>query len=900
MVFPRPLPGPGGQRTETALMKDASRTFFLRSFLKRFLPLAAVGLLGGLYTYQVGGWYWESILFGAGILLALAVGAWSWTRSDAAHLLAQRQLVERLALSDEILNSVLELVLVADETGSEVYASPSVKSMLGYEPEEVLGDGWWNLTRTDPGEQEGEKVASARRARGEEFGGWGEPYDRLILHRDGTRRWIRWRESPGPGRTIVGIGSDVTERKRGEEASRRLAALVENTGEFVGYAWPEGGVEFVNPGGRRLVGLGEEFDLSTTTMTDFVAPADRERFLQHVLPPVLSGEAWRGELRLADFAGGDLIPVHGSVFPVMDEGSGRPLTICGSFMDLREQKLLELSLVEALHRAEEASKAKQRFLANMSHEIRTPMNAIIGMADLLWETPLLPEQREYVRVFRQSGDNLLALINDILDLARVEEGRLDLEEVGFNLTDLLENTAEVFAVSAQQKGLELGVRIGPGVPSWVVGDPGRLRQILSNLLGNAVKFTEAGEILARVSVPPGEGREGALATGDKVDLHFSVADTGIGIPRDRIDNVFERFMQVDSSTTRRFGGSGLGLPICEKLVELMGGRIWVESEEGKGSTFHFTLRLPVTEPSREDKVDTSALTGLRVLVADDNATNRLVLREILQGWGVKVREAWDGPSALEALREGAAAGDPFRLLILDAQMPGMDGYSVAGAVSEDSGLGRPRIIMLTSQADPPTRARARELGISAHMWKPVRRASLRRALGRAVGGRRAPTPARKEVSVAGPVAEGPVRPLKILVVDDSQDNRALMRAFLKKTSHTTEFAENGEEALRKFRNAADFDLVLMDIEMPVMDGHTATRAIRRWEHEQTREPARIFALSAHAMVEEIRESLAAGCDDHLTKPIKKSVLLDALAAVAGAIQDAEAHTGNSTPREEES
>jgi len=881
-------------------MTSSPRSSLLRPFLVRFLPLAAVGVLGGLYTYEVTGWQWESVLFGAGILGALAVGAWSWTRTDSAHLHAEKALMERLALSDEILGSVLDLVLVADQAGAVIYASPSVKSMLGYEPEEVMGEGWWRATRQDPREQEEERAAAARRARGEVAEGWGEPYDRLILHRDGSQRWIRWRESPGPGRTIVGVGSDVTGSKRGEEASKRLAALVENTSEFVGYAWPEGTVEFVNPGGRKLVGLGDDLDPTATTMMDFVAPADRDRFRADVLAQVLSGASWRGELRLTDFSGGDPIPVHGSVFPVMDEESGRPQTVCGSFMDLREQKLLELSLVEALHRAEEASKAKQQFLANMSHEIRTPMNAIIGMADLLWETPLTADQKEYVRVFRRSGETLMALINDILDLAKVEEGRLDLEEVGFNLTDLVESTVEVFAASAQKKGLEMGARIGPRVPSWVMGDPGRIRQILSNLLGNAVKFTGAGEILARVSVRSGDGGEGVPGAGGSVDLQFSVADTGIGIPEDRIPTVFERFMQVDSSTTRRFGGSGLGLAICHKLVELMGGRIWVESQEGEGSTFHFTLRLPVAEPSREHPLDTSVLAGLRTLVVDDNATNRLVLREILTGWGVRVTEATDGPAALEALRERAGAGTPFRLLILDGQMPGMDGYAVAAAIRGDLAFGRPRVIMLTSHGGAPGRDQARELGISAHMMKPVRRASLHHALSRAVGGRRAPVPVPEEAPLPVPPQAEPGRTLKILVVDDSEDNRSLMRAYLKKTPHRSEFAENGEEAIRAFQLCGDFDLVLMDIQMPVMDGHAATRAIRAWEEEQGRGRTRVFALSAHAMEEEIRASLSAGCDDHLTKPIKKAVLLDTLAAVARAVQDAETASGDTSSREEES
>ena len=868
-------------------MKDTSRSVFLRSFLGRFVPLAAVGVLGGLYTYQVTGWQVESVLFGAGILGALAVGAWSWTRSESAHRLAERQLMERLALSDEVLNSVRDVVLVADETGAVRYASPSVKSSLGYDPEEVLGDGWWRVSRGSPTEGEEEKAASVRRAKGEVEEGWGEPYDRMMLHRDGTPRWVRWRESPGPGRTIVGIGSDVTDRKAGEEAGKRLAALVENTSGFIGYAWPDGEVEFINPGGRKLVGLGDAFDPSTTTMMDFVAPVDRDRFREHILPQVFSGRGWKGELRLTDFAGGDPIPVHGNIFPVMDEEGERPLTVCGSFMDLREQKLLELNLVEALHKAEEAGKAKQQFLANMSHEIRTPMNAIIGMADLLWETPLAPEQEEYVRVFRSSGETLLALINDLLDLAKVEEGRLDLEEVGFCLTDLLEEAVEVFSVQAREKGLTMEAQVGPGVPSWVAGDPVRLRQILANLLGNAVKFTDAGGVLASVSVASGQACGDAHSVGERLGLCFSVADTGMGIPRDRLDTVFERFMQVDSSTTRRAGGSGLGLAICRKLVELMGGRIWVESEEGRGSTFHFALTLPVAAPSEEHEVEASALVGLRMLVADGNTASRLVLREILMRWSVRVTETEDGSSALEALRAATEEERPFHLLIVDDHLPGMDGYALAARVRDESTLGRPRVVVLTDRGSAPGMEKLRECGISAPVMKPVRRASLHHAISGAIGGRRLPVSG--EASAADPVAGESSRPLQILVVDDSYDNRALIAAYLRMTPHRTEFATNGQEAVDILRLNRAFDLVLMDIQMPVMDGHTATRAIRAWEREEGLEAMRIFALSAHALEEEIRESLTSGCDDHLTKPIRKQVLLDTLAAVARATQASDAH-----------
>jgi signal transduction histidine kinase/CheY-like chemotaxis protein len=577
----------------------------------------------------------------------------------------------------------------------------------------------------------------------------------------------------------------------------------------------------------------------------------------------------------------------------MDEETEQPLAIGGTFLDLRDQKSLEKSLVTALHQAEEAGRAKEQFLANMSHEIRTPMNAIIGMADLLWETPLTDDQRDYVKIFRTAGETLLVLINDILDLAKVEEGKLDLEEIGFNLPDLVESTAEVFAAPAQNKGLEIGARLDPAAPPWVIGDPGRLRQILTNLLGNAVKFTEAGEIVVGVAVTEGRRDEsGEPETGSEqsVCLEFSVSDTGVGIPEDQVEAVFGRFTQVDSSTTRRFGGSGLGLAICERLVELMNGEIWVESEEGTGSTFRFSLTLPVTEAPGEASVDTSDMVGLKVLIVDDNATNRLILKETLTSWGVWVGEAPDGPSAFEEMWEAVASGTPYRLLLLDGQMPGMDGYAVAERVRDDHSLGRPRVIMLTSHGNLLGPGEAEELQLAGHMMKPVRRFSLLHSIGRAVGGRRFPGPEERKRVVAEPAADSG-RPLKVLVVDDSEDNRTLIKAYLRKTPHQTHFAENGQEAFDRVREDRNIDLVLMDVQMPVMDGHTATRAIRQWEREEGLEPLKIFALSAHALEAEIRESLAAGCDKHLTKPIKKKTLLDELASVGDELEETKTGPG---------
>jgi two-component system, sensor histidine kinase and response regulator len=792
-----------------------------------------------------------------------------WTFRDITE---RKRAEERLALSAQILNAIGDVVLVSGRDGSIVYASPSVESVLGWEPAQVLGEGWWEMTYPTVAEREAEKRATARKARGDSAPD-AEGYDRPIRHRAGGTRWIRWREFRGPGSTLVGIGADVTEKKEAEEDRWRMAALIHNSKDFIGYARLDGSCEFVNPVGLRMVGLEDSESASRLSMFDFIHPDDRDRLRGEVLGTVDRGECWEGELRLVHHGGGEAVPVQGGIFPVLAESTGQAVAIAGIFKDIRTRKALENALHEAARRAEAAGEAKQRFLANMSHEIRTPMNAIIGMADLLWDTSLTREQRDYVQVFRTAGDTLLTLIDDVLDLSKVEEGRLSLEEVHFNLREVVENTVETFGAVAHGKGIEIGARLGPEVPGWVTGDPGRLRQVLSNLVGNAVKFTEKGQVLVGVR-SEGDG------AGGTVRLHFSVSDSGMGIPQEKLADIFDRFTQADSSTTRRFGGSGLGLAISTGLVELMGGKLQVESRLGAGSTFFFDLALPTTEAPGPHEPDAVDLRGVRVLVVDDNAVNRLILREILTAWGAQVDEAHGVAQAVALLKERRLQGHPVRLCLLDAEMPELDGYALAASIRDDPELGRPKVIMLTSHGEGRSREFQAELGLSGHMTKPVRRSTLLHAINRALA--EAPRAEARAVPAAGAsepatLLTAPLPPLRILVVDDSGDNRMLMNAYLKKTHHTVEFAENGEEAVRACAGEHPFDLVFMDIQMPVMDGYQATRAIRQLEGASGKTPVRIVALSAYAMKEEVQKSLDAGCDDHLTKPIKKARILEAIA-----------------------
>jgi two-component system sensor histidine kinase/response regulator len=754
------------------------------------------------------------------------------------------------------------------------WASKSYLALLGYSEDTLDLDSLEKVKAIiHPDDAPAATSATRRHLAGD------PPYDVEVRLRaaDGTYRWFRLRgtaERDANGQPLRMSGSihDIQKLRLAEDALRdvqaRFARAIHGTQDGLWEVDFDRGTMWLSPRLCELLGY-EDGELSDDqdVLRNLVHPehvADSDAAIHasgaRSIPIDLETRmrTKTGEYRWYRLRG----------TPPMDyPGQGRRSS--GSMQDVTEAHGAREVLVQATEAAQAANRAKSGFLANVSHEIRTPMNGIIGMAQLLFDTSLDPTQREYVDTIRASGDSLLAVINDILDFSKIEAGKLHIEMLEMHLPEIIEDIGSIMAFQAAAKNIELIVNVHPDVPRNVLGDPQRIRQCIINLIGNAIKFTSLGEIVCEVRL--------IESRADSVQVRFEVRDTGIGIAGDILQSLFQPFMQADASTTRHYGGTGLGLSIVHRLVELMGGENGVESQVGKGSTFWFELPMTRAKATADDATARSATSGHRLLVVDDNETNRRVLQTQLAYAGYEVVLAGNGKDALAALRSGAAAGRPFDLALVDFKMPDMDGAVLGQAINADPFLSRTRVILLTSVDRHGDLARFAAMGFAGYLSKPLRSRELADCLERVLSRDAKDWRLQTQPMVTPSAALRSSKPGRfsgrVLLVEDNIVNQMVARRFLERLGCDVTVAENGEEAVRCFKQSA-FRLVLMDVQMPIMDGYTATRQIRSLEDTYARIP--IVALTANAMTGQLEQCVEAGMDALLTKPLNVERLEEAL------------------------
>lgn len=826
---------------------------------------------------------------------------------------SERTLLELHNFQQTILFNAPHAMIATSTTGIIQLFNPAAETLLGYSAEELIGKLSWVVFHNT------EEVAARAKIFGTELGIELEPgfevfvakarrnlpnqHEWIYIRKDGTRIPVLLsvtaiRDHTGTITRFLGMATDISVQKKAErsrlaaEAALRekeelTRAMIENVVDYsIVRLDPEGHIVSWNQGSQRLKGYAED-EIIGRHYSCFYTEEDQGSGKPTALLRRATAhhhaedEGWRVRKDGSRFWANVVIT---SLF----DHDGRLKGFTKVVRDRTERRAAEArleqvarnlearnrELAEANQSALSATRAKSEFLATMSHEIRTPMNAIVGMAELLQETPLTPDQANYVGRLSRAAGSLMELINAILDISKIEAGHMALESVPFDLPNLADTIAELMAGKALAKGFELLVLVHPDVPQGVVGDPTRMNQVLVNLVSNAIKFTESGHVM--LTVEPARDRSTAHA------LRFSVSDTGIGIPPDKLQSIFEPFTQVDSTTTRKYGGTGLGLSISQHLVELMGGCLEADSTLGVGTTFTFTIPLPeaplVVASQMGRYLD---LHAMRLLIVDDNETNLMIVRKHLSRSGVQLLEAPSGAQALAILDDAHRRNEPITLAILDYHMPGMNGLDLAKAIRDRQEFSMLPLIMHVSDLQGDDTRRARSLGITSYLYKPLSRRRLMDSLAAALN--LAPVgPAQHEQ--ASPLVQVTPAHCRILLVEDLDDNRDVVALFVKETPYQLDMAENGAVALQKFQTGI-YDLVLMDVQMPVMDGLQATAAIREWERTQQRKPTPIVALTANAFKEEADKCLAAGCTAHLTKPIKKKTLLTAIAQCADPPRD---------------
>lgn len=676
-------------------------------------------------------------------------------------------------------------------------------------------------------------------------------------------------DDPVWGRISLSTVRNITLRKRAEEETRRTKALLDSIIQNLPTAvFLKDAAEFRfvlwNRACEELYGYKHD-DVLGKTAAEVFQDQESASFESQDRQVLTSGQLMEIHEQFITTRDDKTRILHSKKLPIIDD-NGKTSHLLGISEDITARKTAENDLIAAREAAEQASQAKSSFLANMSHEIRTPMNGIIGMTELALHTTLSSEQREYLEAVKISADSLLRLINDILDFSKIEAGKLELVDMDFSLRDSIANAMTAVSVQAHSKDIELVYHIPPDIPDVVTGDPGRLNQILINLVGNSIKFTEKGEVVVDVKLESESDHE--------LFLHFSIRDTGIGIPLEKQQKIFNAFEQADGSTTRKYGGTGLGLAVSSQLVQLMGGRIWLESEAGIGSVFHFTARLglmvdtvsPVSPP------DISKLRDLPILVVDDNDTNRFVLKEILAYWGMKPVMAESANVALSAIHHAGEINEPFTMVLLDHKMPEIDGFELAERINQDPSLSGITMIMLTSTGQRGDASRCMNLGISAYLLKPIKQSELFEIISSEVN--RSSSRDHKRSLVTRHSLRESKRRLNVLLVEDNLINQKLATRILQKMGHSVTVAGNGKEALENLESKL-FDVVLMDIQMPEMDGFQATLSIRETERIKGGHIP-IVAMTAHAMSGDRERCLEAGMDSYISKPINTEELWDCI------------------------